>query len=330
MINENKESETVNWGILGCGNVTEIKSGPAYQKTEGFQIVAVMRRDGDKAQDYAKRHGISKYYTDADALINDPEIDAIYIATPPDTHKMYGLKVAQAGKICCIEKPLAPNYQDSLAIYEAFKDKNIPLFVSYYRRSLPRFKQIKTWLDTNSIGKIRHIRWHLSKPATPLDLTRNYNWRTDAEIATGGYFDDLASHGLDLFIYLLGDIKDVTGISLNQQGLYSAKDAATACWLHESGITGTGSWNFGCSMREDIVEIFGSKGKISFSVFENEPLVLSNEEGKLNLFIEHPENIQLYHVQQMREHLLGNSVHPSNGSTGSHTSWVMAKIIGNI
>lgn len=330
MINKNKEPENIRWGILGCGNVTEIKSGPAYQKTEGFQIAAVMRRDGDKAADYARRHGITKYYTDADALINDPEIDAIYIATPPDTHKYYGLKVASAGKPCCIEKPLASNYLDSLAIRDAFINKNIPLFVAYYRRSLPRFRQIKTWLESNAIGEVRHIRWHLSKPASPLDLTGNYNWRTDGDIATGGYFDDLASHGLDLFIYLLGDIKEVSGISLNQQGLYSAKDAATACWLHESGITGTGSWNFGCSMREDTVEIFGSKGKIACSVFNEEPIVLSNEQGKTELFIAHPENIQLYHVQQIREHLLGHSKHPSNGLTGAHTSWVMDKIIGNI
>lgn len=328
--NSSESTKIIRWGIVGCGNVTEIKSGPAYQKTEGFKLMAVMRRDADKAADYAKRHGISKYYTDADALINDPEIDAIYIATPPDTHKYYGLKVALAGKICCIEKPLAPNYKESLEIYEAFKAKNLPLFVAYYRRTLPRFKQIKTWIDTNSIGDVRHIRWHLSKPATPQDLSGDYNWRTDAQIATGGYFDDLASHGLDLFIYLLGDIKEVSGISLNQQGLYFAKDAATACWLHDSGITGTGSWNFGCNMREDIVEIFGSKGKITFSVFENEPLVLSNEQGKIELLIEHPENIQLYHVRQMREHLLGNSEHPSNGLTGSKTSWVMDKIIGNL
>jgi 1,5-anhydro-D-fructose reductase (1,5-anhydro-D-mannitol-forming) len=330
MINRSESTKVIRWGILGCGNVTEVKSGPAYQKTEGFTIEAVMRRDAGKAADYAKRHGIHKFYTNGDDLINDPEIDAIYIATPPDTHKYYGLKVAQAGKICCIEKPLAPNYQDSLAIYEAFEEKNIPLFVAYYRRTLPRFEQIKTWLEANSIGAIRHIRWHLSKPTTAQDLSGEYNWRTDSEIATGGYFDDLASHGLDLFIHLLGNIKEVSGISLNQQGLYSAKDAATACWVHESGITGTGSWNFGCYEREDKVEIFGSKGKITFSVFENEPLVLSNEQGKTEVFIEHPENIQLYHAKQMREHLLGNSKHPSTGSTGAHTSWVMDKIIGNL
>ena len=124
-MNENNTLKNIRWGILGCGNVTEIKSGPAYQKTEGFQVVAVMRRDAVKAADYAQRHEISKYYTDADALINDPEIDAIYIATPPDSHKYYGLKVAQAGKICCIEKPLAPNHTDCLAICEAFKENRL-------------------------------------------------------------------------------------------------------------------------------------------------------------------------------------------------------------
>lgn len=320
---------TVRWGILGCGNVTEIKSGPAYQKTEGFEIVAVMRRDAAKAADYAKRHGISKYYSNADDLINDPEIDAIYIATPPDTHKYYGLKVAIAGKICCIEKPLSPNYQDSLAIYEAFKEKNIPLFVAYYRRTLPRFLQVKKWIDDKSIGEIRHIRWHLSKPTTDQDFSGNYNWRTDAKIATAGYFDDLASHGLDLFTFLLGNIKEVSGISMNQQGLYSAKDAVIASWVHESGITGSGSWNFGCFTREDTVEIYGSKGKITFSIFENDPLVLTNDQGETNLTIEHPENIQLYHVQQMKESLINKGSHPSDGKTATHTNWVMDKIIGN-
>ncbi|MFV8324441.1 Gfo/Idh/MocA family protein [Flavobacterium sp. ZS1P14] len=330
MVNKSEKAKIIRWGILGCGNVTEVKSGPAYQKTEGFKVEAVMRRDADKGADYAKRHGIGKFYTRGEDLIDDPEIDAVYIATPPDTHKYYGLKVAQAGKICCIEKPLGSNYQDSLAIYEAFKENNIPLFVAYYRRTLPRFEQIKIWLDDKAIGDVRHIRWHLSKPVTPQDLSGEYNWRTDSEIATGGYFDDLASHGLDLFIHLLGNIKEVLGISVNQQRLYSAKDAVAACWLHESGITGTGSWNFGCFEREDKVEIFGSKGKITFSVFDQEPLVLSNEQGQTTLFIEHPENIQLHHINQIREHLLGNSEHPSTGLTAAHTSWVMDKIIGNL
>jgi len=329
MANNTENTKTIRWGILGCGDVTEVKSGPAYQKTAGFKIEAVMRRDAEKAADYAKRHNIGKNYSDADDLINDPEIDAIYIATPPDTHKLYGLKVAAAGKICCIEKPLAPSYKESLEIHQAFKAKNIPFFTAYYRRTLPRFEQIKTWLDDNKIGTIRSIRWNFTKPASTDDLSGEYNWRTDAKVASGGYFDDLASHGLDLFIFLLGDIKEVSGYSLNQQGLYSAKDAVTACWLHESGITGNGNWNFASSKREDIVEISGSKGKISFSIFENDMIILSNEDGETELFIEHPENVQLHHVERIREHLWGNSTHPSNGFTAVHTSWVMDKILGN-
>ena len=329
-MNKSENTKTVRWGILGCGNVTEVKSGPAYQKTEGFKIAAVMRRDAEKAADYAKRHQIGNYYSDADQLINDPEIDAIYIATPPDTHQLYGLKVAAAGKICCIEKPLAPNYKESLELYEAFKSKNIPLFTAYYRRTLPRFEQVKTWLDGHKIGELRTIRWNLTRLASEQDLAKEYNWRTDAKVAPGGYFDDLASHGLNLFSFLLGDIKDVSGFSLNQQRLYSAKDAITACWIHESGVTGNGNWNFGSNQLEDFVEITGSKGKISFSIFENDSISISNEEGVTDLYIEHPENVQLHHVERIREHLLGNRLHPSADDSAVKTSWVMDKILGNL
>jgi predicted dehydrogenase len=326
----NNSSKTIRWGIIGCGNVTEVKSGPAYQKTDGFELSAVMRRDAIKCADYAQRHGIPKNYSDADSLINDPEIDAIYIATPPDSHKLYALKVALAGKPCCIEKPMAPSYEDSLAIYNAFKENEIPLFIAYYRRSLPRFNQIKKWLDANEIGGIRHISWQLSKPPSALDLSGNYNWRTDSKVAKGGYFDDLASHGLDLFVHLLGQMKAVSGFSSNQQGLYSAKDAITASWIHESGVTGTGNWNFGCETHQDKVEIFGRNGKIEFSIFDEKLLFLENKKGKIEILIEHPENVQLFHVENIREHLLGNKTHPSLGGSGLHTSWIMESIIGEL
>ncbi len=329
MADQIKYDKPIRWGIIGCGDVTEVKSGPAYKQTDGFELVAVMRRNLYKVQDYAKRHGIKKYYTDADELINDKEIDAVYIATPPDTHMHYGLKVAKAGKPCCIEKPLAPSYKESLAIYESFKEKNLPLFVAYYRRSLLRFTQIKEWLEDGRIGDVRHINWHLNKTPSELDLSRKYKWRTDPKVAPGGYFDDLASHGLDLFTFLLGDIKDAYGISLNQQNLYDAKDAVTACWLHKNGVTGAGSWNFGCSQNEERVTIYGSKGKIKFSIFEENSLLLDSNGNRQEVFIENPKHIQLYHVENMRDQLLGEELkHPSTGLTATHTSWVMDKILG--
>jgi predicted dehydrogenase len=325
-----KNSNPIRWGIIGCGDVTEVKSGPAYQKTEGFELKAVMRRNMEKLQNFAQRHGVEKYFTDADALINDSEVDAVYIATPPDSHLMYALKVAEAGKPCCIEKPLAPSYADSYQINEAFAKKNIPLFVAYYRRSLPRFKQLKDWLVEDEIGEVRHVSWHLSQPPNLKDLSSSQNWRTDPQVAPGGYFDDLASHGLDLLIYFLGEIREVTGISLNQQGLYDAKDAISACWLHQGGVTGTGVWNFGIEAM-DRVEIFGNKGKIIFSVFEESPLILCNEKGELEISIDHPGHVQLPHVENIKKHLFESGyVHPSLGKTATHTSWVMDQILGQI
>ena len=102
--------QTIKWGIIGCGSVTEIKSGPAYKMTDGLELFAVMRRNLELAEDYASRHQVPNFYNDADALINHPNIDAVYIATPPDSHNHYALQVAEAGIICCIEKPLPSCY----------------------------------------------------------------------------------------------------------------------------------------------------------------------------------------------------------------------------
>ena len=319
----------IRWGVIGCGSVTEKKSVPAYQMTEGFEVHSVMRRDEAKAKDYALRHKIAHWTTNAKEVIENPEIDAIYIATPPDSHKLYALQVAQSGKPCCIEKPMTPNFQDSLMVYETFKTKELPLFVSYYRRSLPRFDKIKAWLDQGQIGTVRHIHWQKTKPPSEVDLNKTYNWRTDKKIAPGGYFDDLASHGLDLFTYLLGDIKRANGMAINQLGLYSAYDAVTASWIHENGVTGEGNWNFGTYHRIDKVEILGSEGRITFSVLDEAPIELENKNGQQILHIPHPEHIQQFHVENIKKHLMGLAEHPSQGISGLHTSWIMDCILGN-
>lgn len=319
--------QNIRWGIIGCGNVTEVKSGPAYQKINGFTLSAVMRRNAALAEDYAKRHSVEKFYSNADELINDESIDAIYIATPPDSHKLYGLKVAAAGKVCCIEKPLAPSLADSEAILSAFNQAQVPLFVAYYRRTLPRFIKVKALLEQGNIGEVRHITWLLNKSTSQEDLSQDYNWRTDKKVAIGGYFDDLASHGLDLISHLLGDFKTVKGLGVNQQGLYTALDSVSACWQHKNNITGAASWNFGTFEENDTVTIFGSKGKISFSVFDDSPVEITSSEGKQTYVIEHPENVQLHHVQSMANHLLNDEQHPSTGASAVHTSWVMDQIL---
>lgn len=325
-----KMNKSIRWGVIGCGNVTEVKSVPAYKQVDGFEVVSVMRRDLDLAKDYAQRHDITNYTSNADDIIADIHIDAIYIATPPDSHHHYAIKTAKAGKICCIEKPMAPSFHECKEITQVFKDKNLPLFVSYYRRSLPRFQKVKELLDKKSIGEVRHINWQFHKPANDMDLSGNYNWRTDKKIAYAGYFDDLASHGLDLFIHLLGNIEDASGFSSNQQGLYTAMDTVTGHWVHENGITGSGYWNFGAFERKDIVEIIGSKGSIGFSVFGEAPINMVSLKNQETYRIANPEHIQYYHAKNMKKAIETNTEHPSTGSTATHTAWVMDKILGKI
>lgn len=317
----------VHWGIIGCGNVTEVKSGPPYQTTPNFALHTVMRRNATKLKDYALRHKVPNFTTNAANLINNASIDAVYIATPPDTHKYYALQVAQAGKVCCVEKPFGVNYQDSLAIYQAFKDQSIPLFVAYYRRTLPRFLQIKQWLQENAIGTPRHIHWVKTRTTSPVDVARANNWRTNAKVAPAGYFNDLASHGLDLFTFLLGDVKRATGIAQNQQGYYTALDAVSASWEHQNGVLGTATFNFGSYKAVDEVFIMGTQGEIKFSVLHEAPVELITNTAKQSLQIAHPKHLHQYHVLAMQKHILHGVTHPSTGKTALHTSWVMQQIL---
>ena len=316
----------VRWGMIGCGNVAELKSGPAFYKAPGSALVAVMGRRREAVTDYAARHGIARVYTDARALINDPEVDAVYIATPPDSHHAYALLVAAAGKHCCVEKPMSLNAGQSLEMQKAFAAAGLHLFVSYYRRSLPRFQQVRQWLGEGRIGEVRHLTWTLTKTPSSSDLDGADNWRTDPAIAGGGYFADLASHGFDLFQYLLGDIVEVAGFTARQAGLYAAEDAVSASWRFASGAMGMGCWNFVADRREDRVEVIGSKGRIVFSVFDEHPVHLEADEN-LSLNIEHHPHIQWHHVLGMNAHIRGEAQHPAMAEQALKTDWVMDQIL---
>lgn len=319
--------KTVRWGMIGCGNVTEVKSGPAFQQVPGFELHKVMRRNAALAQDYALRHRVPHWTTDAQALIADPDIDAVYIATPPDMHHCYALQVAAAGKVCCVEKPMALNHGQCAEMVAAFEQAERPLFVSYYRRSLPRFAQIKRWLDEQRIGQVRHVHWDFCRVPTPRDLDRSAHWRTDPAASGGGYFADLASHGLDLLLHWLGDVDAAKGIAHNQQSLYQTPDAVTACWTFKSGATGSGFWNFGAHERLDCLSLHGSAGTIRCSVFEAGPLRLISDGRETAVEIAHPSTIQLPHVQNMRRHLDAEIMHPSLASEAIKTTQLMQAIM---
>src|SRR5512134_3191204 len=235
--------ETIRWGIIGCGDVTEVKSGPGFQKARHSQLVAVMRRNPALAQDYARRHSVPKWYADAQALIDDPEVDAVYIATPPSSHPEYTLAVARAGKPVYVEKPMALNAVECQEMVAACRAAGTPLFVAYYRRALPRFLKAKELVTGGAIGELRFVEVLLSQTLTthPPD---QLPWRLRPEIAGGGLFVDLASHTLDFLDFVLGPVNRARGFARNQAGAYPAEDIVSAAFEFENGVQAMGTWCF--------------------------------------------------------------------------------------
>jgi predicted dehydrogenase len=319
----------IKWGIIGCGNVTEVKSGPAFNKVKDSSLIAVMRRDGRLAEDYARRHNVPKFYTRASDLINDNEVNAVYIATPPQSHAGYALEVIKARKPVYIEKPMALNYTECLKINELADKYRIPVFVAYYRRALPGFLLVKDLIDSGSIGKVRLLQIQLFKAPTEDEKSGRHSWRVEPGISGAGHFFDLASHQLDYLDFLFGPIQKVKSITVNHAGLYKAEDFVTAQFIFCNNIVATGTWCFSVSdeSTRDSIEIVGDEGSIAFSTFSFEPIELINASGSHVFINERPEHVQFNLIEKIVMSLNGEGASPSTGVTGARTSRIMDEVV---
>ncbi|GGK85448.1 Gfo/Idh/MocA family protein [Rufibacter glacialis] len=320
----------IRWGIIGCGDVTEVKSGPAFQKVPHSQLVAVMRRDAAKAQDYARRHGVPKWYDNAQALIQDPEVDAVYIATPPGSHAEYTLQVASARKPVYVEKPMALNFAQCLQMVTACETAQVPLFVAYYRRCLPSFLKVKELVDGGAIGEVKFVNLKLYHPAQENLSPENLPWRVQPELSGGGLFFDLASHQLDFLDFLLGPVISASGQTANQAGLYPAEDIVTGQFRFGNGVLGTGTWCFTVPPAQftDQTEVIGTKGKITFPSFALTPVILETAAGVEEFLLPPPPHVQQPFIETVVQDLLGKGTCPSTGASALRTAWVMDQIVG--
>lgn len=320
----------VRWGILGCGDVTEKKSGPAFQKAAGSRLVAVMRRDVQKAESYARRHGVPRFYGDVDGLLADPEVDAVYVATPPSSHAELALRVAEVGKPCYVEKPMAVSVAECEAMNAAFRAAERPLFVAYYRRMLPRFVKIRELVAEGAIGAPRLVQSSLWKPIWPPEHDpATLPWRVRPEISGGGHFVDLASHLLDFLDYLLGPVVEAKGLATHQAGLYRAEDTVGAALRFGSGVLGTLSFCFSGPGRHDSNVLIGDRGTLRFSTFGQEPVVLEREGSQESFDLKHPEHFQQPLIQTIVDQLRGLGTCPSTGESAARTTRVMSAILAD-
>ena len=320
--------QKIRWGIIGCGNVTEVKSGPGFQLSENSELIAVMRRDAAKAEDYARRHQVPRWYRSANDLIKDNEVDAVYIATPPDSHLLYAQAVAAAGKPVYVEKPMGRNFAEAQQMVDLCKKARVPLFVAHYRRGLSRFNTIRQLVQEGSLGEVRAVNMTFHKPPAEVDVQGGDNWRVRPEIAGCGYFCDLAPHMIDIIQYICGPIEKAAGQATNLGGLYEAEDTVSGYFRFASGAHGSGLWNFNSNPYLDRTEIIGTKGKISFAIFGNEPLLLETKNERREISAENPRHIQQPLIQTIVDQLLGRGLCPSTGDDALSTYRIMDLLLG--
>lgn len=303
----------VNWGIIGCGDVCEVKSGPAFNKVPNSKLVAVMRRDEAKAADYARRHGVPKYYSDASKLINDPEVNAIYVATPPSTHAPYMEEALKAGKPVYVEKPVTTSAGMCLQMISTKEKLKGFVSVAHYRRELPLFRKVKELIGQGAIGRVTLTTLTTLQPKASKIITQTSdNWRVQPDISGGGLFHDLSPHQLDICYWLYGKPVSVRGNSLNQSGLYDAPDIATlgAEFVNRVIVHGVWAFNVGETATRDVCEIIGSEGFIRFSFFRKSTIEVGNASGTSVLEMEYPENIQQPMIDAVVKYFKGTGENP--------------------
>ena len=319
--------DLVRWGIIGCGDVTEVKSGPGFQRARGSALQAVMRRDRGKAEDYARRHGVPRVHDTADDLIADPEVDAVYVATPPGTHAALAGRVASAGKPCLVEKPMAATHAECLAMVDAFRRASVPLWVAYYRRALPRFLLVRDLLQSGAVGPVTSFQIDVREPLATGDRART--WRFDRAASGGGLFHDKGSHNVDLLDFLLGPVAAASGTAINSGGAYAVEDVVAAHFRTAGGALGTGVWNFNADAETDAFVLTGAGGEIRTTLFSDSDVVVRRGGGAEVHEVRNPPHVHQPLIQTIVDELRGVGRCESGGESGARASRVLEMCIGS-
>ena len=319
--------QAIRWGIIGCGNVTEVKSGPAFNKVPNSRLLAVMRRDEALLKDYALRHNVPYTFNNASDLIQHPEVDAVYIATPPGVHEQYVMEALRAKKKVYVEKPMSTKVAACTRMQELANELDGKLVIAHYRRALPLFLKVKELLQQNEIGKVHAVKINMQKNAAPASYYSN-NWRVNKAVAGGGLFYDLAPHQLDLVIYFFGEAINFSGIATNKAGLYEVEDTVTGKMQLQNGIEFTGDWCFAAETdtEKDEFIIQGTKGSIQFAVF-GQQIVIEKEGQKEVIHFEPPAHIQQPMIEKIVNYFLDKGPNPCSAKEAIQSMRVMEAFV---
>jgi predicted dehydrogenase len=249
------------WGIVGCGDVATRKAGPSFAHTPGAWIVAAADTCLERARAFAQQFGPARAYGRFEDLLADPEVDAVYLATPPVSHHPQTMLAAAAGKHILCEKPMALNVAQCREMVEACRNHGATLAVAYYRRFWPQTAAIKRIIEAGEIGEVVNARVQVTGSVTREPETVRA-WKLDPTMSGGGFLMDVGCHRIDLLLHLLGGVADVTAFTDAVAWEFAADNSSNLLLRFAAGAHAMASFHWTVGFVTDEFEIVGTTGSI--------------------------------------------------------------------
>jgi predicted dehydrogenase len=256
----------VRWGLIGCGDIAEKRVAPALRDSPGSRLVAVARAHAERAAEFAARHGATRSYADWRALLRDPEIDAVYVATPVGLHAEQAVAAAEAGKHVLCEKPMALSVSDCERMIAAARRHEVRLGVAYYRHHYPAVRRIAELLASGEIGRpvLANVQVFEMFDVPP-DHPRA--WFLRKAEAGGGPLFDFGCHRIEVLLDLLGPIASVHGFPANVR--FRERDVEDTCAVHlafQGGARALLAVTHATREARDTFELYGTEGSVHVPV----------------------------------------------------------------
>ncbi len=248
--------EKVKWGVLGTAGIARGQTIPAMQQAGNCVLYAIAGRNYEKAQLFQADFGFEKAYGSFDELLNDPQVEAVYIPLPNDLHREWVIRALKAKKHVLCEKPLALNEAQAEEMFRTAEENDVYLMEAYAYLHNPLITAVKHELDTGIIGDIRYLE---SAFIGGLPKQGDYRWRREAG---GGAAYDLGCYALTMALWMLG--KEPQNVRASAQYCGQEVDMFTNVLLTlEDGVIA----NLDCGMlsgtrRLDRFRVLGTRGEI--------------------------------------------------------------------
>ncbi len=312
----------LNWGLIGCGDISQKRVAPAIRDLSECNLVAINRAQTDLAESFAREFGANQWYGDWQDLIKDENIEAVYIATPVNLHAEQTIAAAKAGKHILCEKPMAMNTRECEQMIAACEENNVKLSVAYYRHFYPVIERIKAILNSGQLGKvimatINAFEKFDRKPGEP-----RY-WLLEKEKSGGGPMMDFGCHRIEVLVNLLGDITDVRSITDTIHYDRSVEDTASALLKFKAGMRGVLNVNHAIFESQDTLDIWATEGSIHVSTLNKGDCTIITSEGIVTESHPPHKNVHLPHIQAFTHSVLNNTPVPVEGSEGKKITAIL-------